>query len=41
MYKFITESSCKLTLSGVLNAIDGVLSSERRIIFMTTNHIDR
>lgn len=31
----------KLTLSGLLNAIDGASSSEERIIFMTTNYIDR
>jgi mitochondrial chaperone BCS1 len=30
-----------LTFSGLLNAIDGVASPEGRIIFMTTNHIDR
>ncbi|XP_069118700.1 mitochondrial chaperone BCS1-like [Argopecten irradians] len=31
----------RLTLSGLLNAIDGVASAEARIIFMTTNYIDR
>jgi chaperone BCS1 len=31
----------KLTFSGLLNALDGVASSEERIIFMTTNHYDR
>jgi chaperone BCS1 len=30
-----------LTFSGLLNALDGVASSEERILFMTTNHIDR
>ena len=30
-----------LTLSGLLNALDGVISTEGRIIFMTTNFIDR
>lgn len=30
-----------LTFSGLLNAIDGVASSEGRIIVMTTNHVDR
>ncbi|KAI8825942.1 BCS1 N terminal-domain-containing protein [Fimicolochytrium jonesii] len=30
-----------VTFSGLLNALDGVTSSEERIIFMTTNHIDR
>ncbi|KAG0250761.1 hypothetical protein BG011_008119 [Mortierella polycephala] len=29
-----------VTFSGLLNALDGVTSSEGRIIFMTTNHID-
>ncbi|KAF9113219.1 hypothetical protein BGX27_002011 [Mortierella sp. AM989] len=29
-----------VTFSGLLNALDGVASSEGRIIFMTTNHID-
>jgi chaperone BCS1 len=30
-----------VTFSGLLNALDGVASSEERIIFMTTNHFDR
>lgn len=30
-----------VTFSGLLNALDGVASSEERIIFMTTNHVDR
>lgn len=30
-----------LTLSGLLNALDGVASTEGRILFMTTNYIDR
>ncbi|KAK6431162.1 Complex III assembly protein translocase and chaperone [Oleoguttula sp. CCFEE 5521] len=30
-----------VTFSGLLNALDGVASAEERIIFMTTNHIDR
>jgi hypothetical protein len=30
-----------LTLSGLLNALDGVISTEGRIIFMTTNFIQR
>ncbi|KAF9436922.1 hypothetical protein BGZ76_002546 [Entomortierella beljakovae] len=29
-----------ITFSGLLNALDGVASSEGRIIFMTTNHIE-
>ncbi|KAI1708068.1 ATPase family associated with various cellular activities (AAA) domain-containing protein [Ditylenchus destructor] len=30
-----------VTLSGMLNALDGVASCEERIVFMTTNHKDR
>ncbi|EGF76556.1 hypothetical protein BATDEDRAFT_30890 [Batrachochytrium dendrobatidis JAM81] len=30
-----------LTFSGLLNALDGVAAAEERIIFMTTNHMDR
>ena len=30
-----------ITFSGLLNALDGVAAAEERIIFMTTNHIDR
>jgi chaperone BCS1 len=32
------ESRSSLTLSGILNAIDGVASEESQILFMTTNH---
>lgn len=31
----------RVTLSGLLNMLDGVASSEARILFMTTNYIDR
>lgn len=31
----------KVTLRGLLNALDGVASTEGRIIFLTTNYIDR
>ena len=31
----------RLTFSGLLNALDGVTSTEGRIVFMTTNYIDR
>ncbi|XP_048339539.1 mitochondrial chaperone BCS1 isoform X3 [Sphaerodactylus townsendi] len=31
----------RLTFSGLLNALDGVASSEARVVFMTTNHVDR
>jgi chaperone BCS1 len=30
-----------VTFSGFLNALDGVASGEERIIFLTTNHVDR
>ena len=30
-----------VTFSGLLNALDGVIASEERLIFMTTNHIER
>ena len=30
-----------MTLSGLLNAIDGVTSTEGRIMFMTTNYEER
>ncbi|KAG0245255.1 hypothetical protein BGW41_002724 [Actinomortierella wolfii] len=30
-----------VTFSGLLNALDGVASSEGRIIFMTTNHVEK
>lgn len=31
----------KVTLSGLLNALDGVASAEGQLIFMTTNYLDR
>jgi chaperone BCS1 len=31
----------RVTFSGLLNALDGILSTERRILFMTTNHVER
>ena len=31
----------RLTFSGLLNAVDGVTSTEGRILFMTTNYIER
>lgn len=30
-----------ITLSGLLNAIDGLTATEGRIVFMTTNHVDK
>jgi mitochondrial chaperone BCS1 len=34
----IPSFQSSITLSGFLNALDGVVASEERIIFMTTNH---
>jgi chaperone BCS1 len=34
-------SGATVTFSGLLNALDGVASAEERIIFLTTNHLDR
>lgn len=34
------EGLSRVTLSGLLNALDGVASAEDRIIFMTTNHVE-
>ena len=36
-----TSDSIKLSFSGLLNAIDGVVSQEGRIFIMTTNHIEK
>eukprot|EP01059_Diplonema_ambulator_P006555 TRINITY_DN16211_c0_g1_i1.p1 TRINITY_DN16211_c0_g1~~TRINITY_DN16211_c0_g1_i1.p1 ORF type:complete len:420 (+),score=52.05 TRINITY_DN16211_c0_g1_i1:47-1261(+) len=36
---FSTES--RVTVSGILNSIDGVAAQEGRLLFLTTNHIDR
>ena len=30
-----------VTFSGLLNALDGVASAESRVVFMTTNHVER
>ncbi len=35
------EGLTQLTLSGLLNALDGVASAEGRIVVMTTNYLDR
>lgn len=35
------EQSYSITFSGLLNCLDGVASTEERIVFMTTNHLDR
>jgi mitochondrial chaperone BCS1 len=34
------KSRCNVSLSAVLNAIDGVSSPEGRILIMTTNHVE-
>jgi len=31
----------RVTFSGLLNTLDGVASSEERLVFMTTNHLNR
>jgi len=36
-----TKSRGKLSLSELLNALDGVSSHEGRVLFMTTNHVER
>ena len=33
--------STQVTFSGLLNTLDGVASSEERLVFMTTNHLNR
>ena len=38
--KFCSYQS-SVTFSGFLNALDGVASGEERVIFMTTNHVDK
>lgn len=35
------EGLSRVTMSGLLNAVDGVTSSEERVLFMTTNFIER
>lgn len=41
LYAFGVRYQSSVTFSGLLNALDGVASSDERIIFMTTNHIER
>ncbi len=36
-----TDNEIKITLSGMLNAIDGVTTAEGHILMMTTNHIEK
>ena len=35
------HNQSSITFSGLLNTLDGVASSEERLLFMTTNHIDK
>lgn len=37
----VSSGATRVTLSGLLNALDGVASAEDRILFMTTNHYER
>lgn len=39
--KSTEDNESKITFSGLLNALDGVVASEGRILFMTTNHIEK
>jgi len=34
-------TGANVTFSGLLNALDGVTSAEERIVFMTTNHVEK
>nr|CCC49691.1 putative ATP-dependent chaperone, fragment [Trypanosoma vivax Y486] len=35
------SNDSQITMSGLLNALDGVAAQEGRIVFMTTNHVER
>lgn len=35
------EGLNRVTFSGLLNCLDGVASTEARIVFMTTNYLER
>jgi chaperone BCS1 len=37
----LSRYQSSVTFSGFLNALDGVASGEERIIFLTTNHIEK
>ena len=41
MWLINSRFQSSITLSGFLNALDGVVASEERIIFMTTNHPEK
>lgn len=36
-----TTNKCRISFSGLLNALDGVKTQDGRILFMTTNHKDK
>ena len=38
---YLLRYQSSVTFSGFLNALDGVASGEERVIFLTTNHIER
>lgn len=40
-FSLCTRYQSSVTFSGFLNALDGVASGEERIIFLTTNHMER
>jgi len=40
-FLFCLRYQSSVTFSGFLNALDGVASGEERIIFLTTNHIEK
>eukprot|EP00744_Colponema_vietnamica_P037728 GILI01069207.1.p1 GENE.GILI01069207.1~~GILI01069207.1.p1 ORF type:complete len:165 (-),score=18.35 GILI01069207.1:107-601(-) len=35
------SNDSRVTMSGLLNALDGVAAQEGRLVFMTTNHVER
>ena len=35
------EGLSRVTFSGLLNTLDGVASTEARVVFMTTNYLER
>lgn len=37
----VTDNTSRVTFSGLLNAIDGIVAQEGRMVFMTTNHIEK
>lgn len=39
--KVAYEGLNRVTFSGLLNMLDGVVSAEARILFMTTNYLER